>query len=60
MVQAFSKKDFMEKLDRMVSDRHLYESCKEGCDKITKDFDRKKLAARMLEVIEEVGSGSSK
>lgn len=54
------KKDFMEKLDRMVSDRHLYESCKEGCDKITKDFDRKKLAARMLEVIEEVGSGGNK
>ena len=48
------KDDFLAKLKTILSDRKVYEQCQVGCDRLAKDFDRKKLAARMLEVIESV------
>ena len=37
----------------LLSDDDLYQRCKEGCRRLSMDFDRKKLASDMLEVIEE-------
>jgi glycosyltransferase involved in cell wall biosynthesis len=48
------KKDFLAKLNRLISDRELYAKCQEGCDRLAKDFDRKRLAQDMLEAIESV------
>lgn len=45
--------DFNEKLSMLLNDDDLYRRCKEGCRRLSMDFDRKKLAADMLEVIEE-------
>ena len=45
--------DFNEKLTMLLSDDDLYQRCKEGCRLLSMDFDRKKLASDMLEVIEE-------
>lgn len=47
-----NERDFDEKLDRLLSDADLYARCKEGCRRLSVDFDRKKLAAKMLDVIE--------
>ena len=46
-----NERDFDEKLDRLLSDADLYARCKEGCRRLSVDFDRKKLAAKMLDVI---------
>ena len=46
------KKDFLEKLNILFGDTAIYEACKKGCDRLAKDFDRKKLAMSMLKVIE--------
>ena len=35
-------------------DEALYLSCKEGCRRLSKDFDRKNLACKMLVVIEKL------
>ena len=48
------KEDFLAKLNRLISDRELYATCQEGCDRLAKDFDRKRLAQDMLEAIESV------
>lgn len=49
-----NKDDFLAKLNRLISDRELYATCQEGCDRLAKDFDRKRLAQDMLEAIESV------
>ena len=46
--------DFVKKLTRLMNDKELYSQCRTGCKNLAMDFDRKKLAADMLEVIEEV------
>jgi glycosyltransferase involved in cell wall biosynthesis len=51
------KEDFLAKLNRLISDRELYATCQEGCDRLAKDFDRKRLAQDMLEAIESVVKG---
>lgn len=43
--------DFVEKLDRLTTDASLYTQCQEGCRNLSCDFDRKVLAAKMLEAI---------
>lgn len=48
------KEDFLAKLNRLILDRELYATCQEGCDRLAKDFDRKRLAQDMLEAIESV------
>lgn len=44
--------DFNRKLNALLTDTELYAKCKEGCKKLSFDFDRKKLAHNMLKVIE--------
>lgn len=45
--------DFNAKLSTLLDDETLYKKCKEGCRALSEDFDRKKLARKMLDVIEE-------
>jgi glycosyltransferase involved in cell wall biosynthesis len=46
-----NEQDFDEKLDMLLTDDDLYQKCKEGCRRLADDFDRKKLAKEMLEII---------
>lgn len=46
-----SKEDFIRKVDQLFSDPVQIENCKTGCRKLARDFDRKKLADRMLSVV---------
>ena len=46
-----NEEDFMEKLDTLANDEQLYMECQEGCCALSKDFDRKKLANDMLDII---------
>ena len=43
--------DFLSKLSLLLNDSVLYTQCKEGCRRLSEDFDRKKLAAEMLDII---------
>lgn len=45
------KEDFMRKLDIILT-ADIYQKCKEGCRKLSIDFDRKKLSMEMLSIIE--------
>lgn len=46
-----NEKDFVVKLDKLLLDKDFYASCQEGGHKLSEDFDRKVLAAKMLEQI---------
>lgn len=48
-----NEEDFNRKLNELLTNDTLYAKCKEGCRKLSVDFDRKKLAERMLQVIVE-------
>lgn len=43
--------DFIEKLNLLKTDTDLYKSCQQGCQQLALDYDRKKLAGDMLEII---------
>ena len=45
--------DFNTKLSTLLDDEALYKKCQEGCRVLSIDFDRKKLARKMLDVIEQ-------
>lgn len=47
-----NEEDFNKKLSMLLNNPELYNKCKEGCRKLSIDFDRKKLAAKMLEYIQ--------
>lgn len=49
-----SEEDFNRKLHLLLSDPVLYEQCKVGCRKLAHDFDRERLAKRMLNIIKEI------
>ena len=46
-----NESDFLAKLDDLVMDKELYETCKAGCARLAMDYDRKALASKMLECI---------
>lgn len=48
-----NKEDFVQKLN-LLNDKVLYQECKEGCKKLAEDFDRNRLAEKMLGAIMEV------
>lgn len=48
-----NEEDFNNKLNQLMEPEY-YATCKEGCMKLAADFDRKILAARMLEIIKSV------
>jgi len=49
-----NKEDFIAKLNKLYTDKSFYESCQKGCTKLAEDFDRKKKALEMLEIIASV------
>ncbi|GGK07029.1 glycosyltransferase family 4 protein [Parabacteroides faecis] len=49
-----SEIDFCEKLDLLLTDKNLYNECKEGCRKLSLDFDRNLLANKMLQIITKI------
>ncbi len=48
-----NKADFLEKLGRLVGDFRFYEHCQEGCQRLARDFDRNKLANRLLDILQD-------
>ena len=40
--------DFLRQLNRLITDRALYEQCRENCKQLAADFDRPALARKML------------
>lgn len=43
--------DFSDKLHLLSCDKRVYDSCREGCLKLAEDYDRTRLARKMLEVL---------
>ena len=52
-----SETEFCKKLDLLLTDENLYNECKEGCKKLSLDFDRHLLANKMLQIITQINSG---
>ena len=52
-----SETEFCEKLDLLLTDENLYNECKEGCKKLSLDFDCNLLANKMLQIITQINSG---
>ena len=44
--------DFKKKLESLFSSKEIYQSCQEGGEKLAKAYDRKRLAAEMLKIIQ--------
>jgi glycosyltransferase involved in cell wall biosynthesis len=49
-----NEKDFLDKLNELRKES-IYKSCQNGCTKLAKDYDRKILANKMLEIIKKIG-----
>lgn len=48
-----NKKDFLEKLNTLFSSDEIYRSCCDGGEALAEAYDRKRLAAEMLDIISE-------
>jgi len=48
-----NEKDFIEKLSAL-KDISFYQKCQDGCVKLAADYDRKKLADKMLDIIDKI------
>jgi len=46
-----NRKDFIEKVLSLKNDKQLYSACQSGCKELANDFDRKKLANKMLQLL---------
>ncbi len=46
-----NQEDFINKVLGLKNDKHLYSACQVGCKLLAYDFDRKKLAKNMLQII---------
>ena len=49
-----NEKDFIAKLMQLKNNTDLYSKCQEGCTRLAEDYDRKKLADKMLKIVEGV------
>jgi glycosyltransferase involved in cell wall biosynthesis len=49
-----NESDFIAKVNLLKSDKAVYEKYKEGCLRLAKDYNRKKLAEKMLKIIQDV------
>jgi glycosyltransferase involved in cell wall biosynthesis len=47
-----NSEDFIAKLMKLSTDKHFYQNCQLGCNKLAQDFDRKKIAANMLNTVQ--------
>ncbi|WP_457594129.1 glycosyltransferase family 4 protein [Hydrogenimonas sp.] len=54
-----NEKDFLEKLYRLKNDASLYSKAQEGCSELAKAFDRKRLAAKMYDVLAAAAAGEN-
>ena len=48
------QKDFVEKVMLLKRDKSLYNDCVKGCANLAKDYDRKKLALKMLHILKDI------
>jgi len=46
-----NKEDFIAKLLKLHEDKSFYQDCQKGCKKLAEDFDRKKKAMKLLNII---------
>ena len=46
-----NQKDFLEKVATLLNDDGKIQECKLGGEKLARDFDRKKLAKKMLQIL---------
>lgn len=46
-----NKEDFIEKVLSLKNDKQVYDACQNGCEILANNFDRKKLAKKMLNII---------
>lgn len=49
-----SEADFICQLELLLSNQELYDECKDGCRRLARDFDRRVLADKMLDVLLDV------
>jgi len=49
-----NEQDFISKVYELKNNKLLYSSCQEGCSKLAFDFDRKILANKMLEILQNI------
>ncbi len=49
-----NEEDFLEKLNDLYSNKNLYKKLQEGCQLLAKEYDRKILADKMLDIIKKV------
>lgn len=49
-----NKEDFLTKLNLLKEDQTVYENCQEGCLRLAKEFDRKKMAENMRNFLLEI------
>jgi glycosyltransferase involved in cell wall biosynthesis len=53
------EKDFIAKLRNLKENRELYEQLQRGCGRLARDFDRKRLAEEMLDILQEAAGTES-
>jgi len=51
-----NEQDFIEKIYRLKNNQKLYHECQEGCTQLAQSFDRKKLANKMLNILQRIPS----
>ncbi|MBU1667759.1 glycosyltransferase family 4 protein [bacterium] len=49
-----NEQDFIEKIYSLKNDQELYRECQEGCTQLAQSFDRKKLANKMLNILQSI------
>lgn len=47
-----NSEDFLDKLNKLFSSEELYNSCRDGGSRLAEDFDRKRLAKEMLDILQ--------
>jgi len=51
-----NENDFLAKVNLLKNDQSIYDKCKEGCNLLSRDYDRKKLAKNMFMIIDKLGN----
>jgi len=49
-----NREDFLDKLYQLKNNKELYNKCQKGCEELARDFDRKRLANKMLGIIKDI------
>ena len=51
-----NEEDFLAKLSYLKNNKEYFQKCQIGCGQLSKEYDRKKLANKMLKIVEEVSN----